>query len=788
MDSYYKLPPDMATDIDIYEQEVQRFLAGTLPPTVFKAKRVPRGIYEQRRDGSYMVRVRVAGGTVSAQQALALSDISRELGNGKLNVTTRQDLQFHDIPIEITPTIMRRMLSVGLAAKGGGGNTVRNVMACPYAGICVGECFDVTPCAHAVTEYLLPLTGSYNLPRKYKIAFSGCNADCALAQVADLGFIAEIRDNQPGFRVYCGGGMGATSRVGDLLIEWLPVKEIIRVAETVRRLFDRYGDRSNKHKARLRYAFNRLGFATMKKNYAEIYEEVIRDGVPEWNFHVQVVKAFSVPNCEPPGFIAMEGVPVLQQRQKELVTLPLHLSLGVLNADDFAKLGQLAECYSLEKGLRTTKEQQLLIRSVLQKKLCELIEKIHQINPDLLKPKTIQNFVACAGASTCRLGICLSRNVAKACADALDKAVFKPHTLNIMKFKINGCTNACGQQPIAAVGFFGMAQRENGRLVPSYGITMGGTCDASGAKLGVNVGKITARAMPGFVCSLTADYEQNHRDNENFGKFFDRMGVAHFRAIADRYALKGAQMSDNPDLFIDIGADEEFSLAGRGAGECGSGVFEVIQEDLSVARKGQTAYEILLPTARALLITRGVDAQDPDAIFRAFETHFIDSGLVAPVFRDLLTRARGFLQGWQNALDDQLNAVVSLRDSIELLYGTLDANLVFHPPEEKANPVQVLTMTNEMENKMTEKNSQKEASNDQIDAQLDLGGVACPMNFVKAKMKLERMQAGERLELILDKGSPIENVPVSLKNEGHEVGEIKELGNGRWRVVIKKHD
>jgi TusA-related sulfurtransferase len=131
---------------------------------------------------------------------------------------------------------------------------------------------------------------------------------------------------------------------------------------------------------------------------------------------------------------------------------------------------------------------------------------------------------------------------------------------------------------------------------------------------------------------------------------------------------------------------------------------------------------------------------------------------------------------------------VSLRDRIELLYGTLDANLVFHPPEEKANPVQVLTMTNEMENKMTEKNSQKEASNDQIDAQLDLGGVACPMNFVKAKMKLERMQAGERLELILDEGSPIENVPVSLKNEGHEVGEIKELGNGRWRVVIKKQD
>jgi len=173
----YKLPHDLAADIDTYEQDVQRFEAGEIPIGVFKAKRVPRGVYEQRQDGTYMVRVRVAGGVFTNEQARELAGLSTEFGNGLLHVTTRQDVQLHGIAITDTPAIMRRLLAVGLTTKGGGGNTVRNITACPYAGICPHECFDVTPSSLAVTEYLIPLVGSYNLPRKYKIAFSGCAAD-----------------------------------------------------------------------------------------------------------------------------------------------------------------------------------------------------------------------------------------------------------------------------------------------------------------------------------------------------------------------------------------------------------------------------------------------------------------------------------------------------------------------------------------------------------------------------------------------------------------------------------
>ena len=178
----YELEADLAADIDTYESDVRGFLSGGMPAAVLKAKRVPRGIYEQRQDGTYMVRVRVTAGVLRCEQVQMLSELSREFGDGVLHITTRQDVQFHDISIQHTPEIMRRLLRVGLTTKGGGGNTVRTITTCPYAGICPQECFDPSGFAHAVTDYLIRLVGSYNLPRKYKIAFSGCRADCG-AQV-----------------------------------------------------------------------------------------------------------------------------------------------------------------------------------------------------------------------------------------------------------------------------------------------------------------------------------------------------------------------------------------------------------------------------------------------------------------------------------------------------------------------------------------------------------------------------------------------------------------------------
>ena len=774
-DSFYKLPPDLAEDIDVYEQQVQRFSAGELPAGILKAKRVPRGVYEQRQNGTYMVRVRVAGGTMTWGQTRELAALATEYGNGLLHVTTRQDVQLHDIAIGDTPSIMRRLMAVGLTSKGGGGNTVRNVTACPYAGICPHECFDVTPLAHAVTEYMIPLVGSYNLPRKYKIAFSGCAADCALAQVSDLGFIAQTRGGMPGFRVAAGGGMGAHSRVADELLDWIPVSETIRIAEAIRRLFDTLGDRSNKHRARLRYAFERLGVDACRERFMQQMESVASDGVPHWPGECDLNDNRVEASHGAPAMEAVDGIRCFHQKQKEFVAVPLHVPLGFVSADDFAKIAELSQRFSEEDGPRTTRSQDLLIRFVRKDNLSALAHDLRKLSIDVLSPVPLERFVACAGAATCRLGLCLARGAARACAKGLDDPAIASDTLDDMEIYINGCPNACGHQPIGQIGFFGAAQRNEGRLVPCYRITLGGRCNADGARLGVAMGQVPAQALPAFLNDLAKDFQGARHDDEPFDAYFDRVEPGHFEGIVARYS-QVPSYDEQPRVYRDFGTDDDFSLAGRGAGECGTGVFDVIQEDLAAAERADEPFDTLAPTARALLITRGVDARDPDTVFHEFEKHFIDTGLVPEEFRALLARARGFTQGWQQAFEGYEEAVAKLLERVKLLYSTLDANLEFHPPATEASKAP------EEENAA----SAGESREPSVSRELDLQGVACPMNFVKAKLRLEGMEIGDALTIILDEGEPIQNVPASFRDEGHVIEETTDLGDGHWRVVVRK--
>ena len=228
-------------------------------PVAFRGIRVPMGIYEQRENDTYMIRVRGAAGVFLPHQVKLIADLSKTYGNAIVHVTTRQDLQIHGVRIEDTPTILERLLRVGLSSRGGGGNTVRNISACPFAGVCQDGTYDVAPYALALTEYLIRERGNFNLPRKFKVAFSGCGNDCGLCSVADLGFFAHERGGTRGFAIYAGGGMGAHSALGVQIEEFVPAEAIFEVAEAVKRLFDRHGDRFNRSKARLRFVVERLG-------------------------------------------------------------------------------------------------------------------------------------------------------------------------------------------------------------------------------------------------------------------------------------------------------------------------------------------------------------------------------------------------------------------------------------------------------------------------------------------------------------------------------------------------
>ncbi|MGE5611548.1 MAG: hypothetical protein ACM359_20020, partial [Bacillota bacterium] len=229
--SLYQLPASLSDDLEQLRQIIEQFKTGAIPAARFQAFRVPQGIYEQRESGTYMLRVRLPAGMFLPQQMRAMAEVAKKYGNGTLHLTSRQDIQVHRVPLDNIYPAMAELAEGGLSTKGGGGNTVRNIAACYQAGVCPKEVFDVTPHVIGLTEFMLPDPLSYQLPRKYKIAFSGCSQDCAGATINDLGFISKSRDGVEGFAVYVAGGMGASSRVGTLLEEFIPTGDACRVAE-----------------------------------------------------------------------------------------------------------------------------------------------------------------------------------------------------------------------------------------------------------------------------------------------------------------------------------------------------------------------------------------------------------------------------------------------------------------------------------------------------------------------------------------------------------------------------
>jgi sulfite reductase (ferredoxin) len=480
----------------------------------------------------------------------------------------------------------------------------------------------------------------------------------------------------------------------------------------------------------------------------------------------------------------------LRQRQSGYVAVPVRLPLGQISWKALEALAGIAERFSAEKMLRATQDQNLLLRFVRESDVGALRDELTGVlGPDAVRFAALNAFVTCTGAATCRLGLCLPQGAARGSAEALAQAGLDPATLRDADIRINGCPNACGQHPIGTIGLFGVAQRVGERLAPAYRVLLGARRGEGRTRLGEVAGTVPARTLPAFLADLLLDFQGGRGEGEAFAAYFDRKGMGHFHSVLERHT-KAPDYADTPAFYRDWGRDEDFSLAGRGPGECGAGVFEVIAEDLSVATKaldqaqkeaapGEPLFRGLLAAARALLITRGVDSQDPDVILRSFEAHFVDSGLVDVGFRGLLARARGYREGWREALAGRQEDIRRLLDRVGQLYSTMDAELRFHVPEAEPSVSPVAASLAGACNAAS-------SAGELVTAEIDLRGVACPMNFVKAKLRLEALEVGATLGVLLDDGEPVQNVPASFRIEGQEVADIRSTGNGHWRVVIRK--
>ncbi len=538
-----ELPETIRQDALAYRHETEKFIKSELSPEDFRSYRVPMGIYEQKTRGKYMVRIRIGAGLLAAYQTRKIAQLSEMYGDGILHVTTRQDVQIHKVDIEKTSDIVEQLLEVNLSTRGGGGNTVRNVTSCPRCGVCSNEKFNVAPYAIAVAEYLLQEKTSFTLPRKYKIVFSGCSEDCALASVADLGFFAKKKNGQAGFSVYAGGGLGKSPNTAVKIEDFIEPEKIFLIAEAIKQLFDEHGDRSNRNRARLRYVLKRLGQDEFVQLYRSYKEKVMVQGLLG---NIPAIK--QIPLSENPHALQEIAEPqvlehdILEEKPSGYYSVVLNLKLGDISSKDLIAVANLSEKYG--KGIiRTSQAQNLIISSVPAKSLKEIGSELAQLTADVTG-KSKCNIVSCTGAATCKLGICLSRGLASAIADNFNKKnITRPDTA----IRISGCLNSCGQHHISGLGLQGRAKRIGDRFMPCYDIFIGGKPVEGKAKLAEKIATIPAKSIPDMLADV-------------FGKRV--ANTEKLRELICGYEDFSAEFDD--DYYYDYGSDEPFTVGSKG--------------------------------------------------------------------------------------------------------------------------------------------------------------------------------------------------------------------------------
>lgn len=558
-------------DVDAFVDTLARYERGELTPDQWKAFRLVNGVYGQRQEGSaMMVRVKVPQGVLTAAQLRALGAVAERFSNGRGHVTTRQNVQFHFVALDETGAALRLLAEAGLTTVEACGNSVRNVTTCPFAGASALEPFDTTPWAEAVTRHLLRGPLSSRLPRKFKIAFGGCcGNDCVGASFNDVGFLARVRDGEPGFRVTLAGGLSVLRRAGILLTEFAPAGEALEIAEAVVRVFDRTGDRKNRQKARLKYVVERLGpeafLAEVERERAALRAD---GGRPVVELPAPPPRAprAPAPRAARPGLEAFAATNVRPQRDPAYAAVSVRLPLGDVTGAQLRALSGLAEEFSEEGEARLTVDQDLLLRFVRQEHLPALHAALHDAGLAAPGAHTVADVTSCPGAFSCRIAVTASRGMAEALERDLARRPEVAADAGGLRIKISGCPNGCGQHYVAGIGLQGSVRKVGGRAVPQYFVYLGGGFGAGSAAFGRLAARLPARRVPEGVARLTALFRRERREGQSAEEFFAAVEPAVVRGLlADLEALPEAEA--RPEDFVDLGEEKAFEVV-TGEGEC----------------------------------------------------------------------------------------------------------------------------------------------------------------------------------------------------------------------------
>ena len=771
-------------DIEKFARLANGYQQQTVSSTEFKAFRVPMGVYEQRKNEVYMARIRATGGVIKPEQLLRVIDIAKENGSNLLHITTRAEVQILNLQLDKMENVLRQLQEAGLSTKGGGGNTVRNIIVSEFSGIDKDEVFDTTPYAIALANAVVPEPDSYLMPRKMKIAFSSNDKFIDYAGINDIGFVAQIKDGKRGFKVYIGGGAGSKPSVGWLWRDFLPAEDLYALVKAMKKFFIDHGNRKDKYKARIRFIFYKLGKEETFRLINEYFEKEKKDSPltnsplipssPEGQKLLERGGQNASTNGNNSGNSLQTDSAYSSPLSKrggggESVVVPI--TLGNIRLDDEEKVGALKDLIRFvaqfgDDTLRFTTRQNIRLRNIPAEAQDELSKYIKMYVPEnFSKPAVINNIVSCTGADTCRLGICLSKGLTNAIIRALEKSGLDLNLLQDARINVSGCPNLCGQPLWSDLGFVGKVLHTD-HVYPAYQVYVGANYTDSPA-LAESIGTISAYDTPKFVVDLVRKYNAQFKSLNVPVSFNSWLRSAEGRATAEELIAKYKDIppfAEDKNYYFDWGSDEVFNVTKRGKPECSAGLFDMIQVDQDAIKEARdkSAYDVIFHASRMLLVTRGLDPQDAAGVFDAFIEHFINTGYVDSAFKALISQAKA--EGKQGSYDNaKANA---LADAVIELYQGMDDSLQF-----KREKVQ---------------ESKGSKVNVPVPVHKDLRGILCPMNFVKTKLELATMQSGDVLEIWLDDGKPIENVPGSVKLEGHEILSQTQHTDGYWQVLIKK--
>src|SRR3989338_4070896 len=615
----FKLPVQIKEGIEDYERSIKEFIAGKLTWARFAGTRVPWGNYSHRGGKIFMARIRIPGGVLSPEQLKALGICSKNYGNGVLHITTRQDIQIHEVKIENIIKIHQYLKDYELSSRGGGGNTVRNITSCPLSGICPDEIFDAREDAVSLTEYLLAIDTSYNLPRKFKISFSGCSLDCGGALINDVGLVSLKKGEKTGYRVYIGGGLGAKPALGKLLEDFILREDLGYVVRAIENAFYKYGDRKNKHHNRLRFLLEDLGFEKFKAYYKEELDNlkqneliVLRKNSLDAGLGTVPFRGQSLKDAD---FEKVLKYNYFAQKQKGFALVKLRIPRGDLSAESAEKLADLEKEF---KGIefRASQEQNLYVANIPGRDLDKFYAQIKTILADFLYPQTLLDVVACKGSLTCNLGLCNSPGLSQEIEALIAKEFSGTKIFDKLDLKINGCPNSCGRHSTGLIGLHGAVRKAQDGPVPLYRLLLGGRIGLEQTRLAKDTGiLIPAKNVPGFLRDFLKEIEAEIDEKTDIHQYILERGEKNAQENSKEYSYLPS-FTENRDIYIDWGKDTEFSLEGLGPGECGAGVLDMIDSDLIEAKIALAEAEkknyaptyirkAIFLSARALLVVKG---------------------------------------------------------------------------------------------------------------------------------------------------------------------------------------